>query len=225
MWNCHSFQLREPRAVMTWHPGISGQYVPRALGSSQGGDLSRLAETMRSTVRLLELWEPSIATLSFDGRTPYLPPWAHSKINCVENRSDSGPGGPDTLYRPMITTVSNTPANQFVCSYTGCVDKYTRKPRSFRRRAHLERHEATVHRKITSPVYHCWVPGCNRPFTRYDNLQGHLRAAHAGRSKSRNRYVATLDKKSPLYDLRWKGELDEQGYPIRSPRLLEAKYV
>jgi hypothetical protein len=133
MWNCHSFQLREPRAVMTWHPGISRQYVPRALGSCQGGDLSRLAETMRSTVRLLELWEPSIPTLSFDGRTPYLPLWAHSKINCVENRSDSGPGGPDTLYRPMITTVSNTPANQFVCSYTGCVDKYTRKPRSFRR--------------------------------------------------------------------------------------------
>ena len=160
MWTRDSFQLREPRAFATWqkYPGISGQYVPCALGLRQGGDLSRLADTMRSVVRLkgsthnsifgqqeaqrlLESRAPSTATLSFDHRTPttipYLPLWAHSKINCVEDRSDSGTGGSATLDRSMITIVSNTPANQFVCSYSSCVDKHTRRRRSFRRRDHL----------------------------------------------------------------------------------------
>lgn len=157
MWTYSFVQLREPRAFTTRqrYSDIPRHYVPRTLGLSQRRDLSRLAEIMASTVRLkgpkhnpitrqqdassfLEGIESSTATLDIDGRTLttifYLLLRPPPKLNRLENRLGSGTGAPATLYRPMITTVSNTPANPFVCSHSSCVDKHTRRRRSFRRR-------------------------------------------------------------------------------------------
>lgn len=60
----------------------------------------------------------------------------------------------------------------------------------------------------------CWVPGCNRGFSRNDNLNVHYSATH-GRRGGRNRYVATLDEASTEYDPDFRGELTLDGKPVR----------
>ncbi|OAP56158.1 hypothetical protein AYL99_09337 [Fonsecaea erecta] len=105
--------------------------------------------------------------------------------------------------------------NEFACSYPGCIDKHTGKQKRFKRQEHKKRHEKTVHEKSTHTTYKCWVPECNRPFSRTDNLKSHLRNTHSKKPGVRgNRYVATLDKNSEFYDPDWVGELDKNGYPI-----------
>lgn len=105
--------------------------------------------------------------------------------------------------------------NEFACSYPGCIDKGTGHPKRFKRQEHKKRHEKTVHEKEKHSGYRCWVPECNRPFSRTDNLKSHLRNTHSKRPGVRgNRYVATLDRNSEYYDPEWVGELDKEGYPI-----------
>ena len=105
--------------------------------------------------------------------------------------------------------------NEFACSYPGCIDKNTGKQKRFKRQEHKKRHEKTVHEKSHHSAYKCWVPECNRPFSRTDNLKSHLRNTHSKRPGVRgNRYVATLDKNSDYYDPEWVGELDKHGYPV-----------
>lgn len=105
--------------------------------------------------------------------------------------------------------------NEFACSYPGCIDKHTGKEKRFKRLEHKKRHEKTVHEKAHQAAYKCWVPECNRPFSRADNLKSHLKNTHSRRPGARgNRYVATLDKNSEYYDPEWVGGLDKDGYPI-----------
>ena len=107
------------------------------------------------------------------------------------------------------------PQNKFMCSYPGCIDRYTGKQKRFKRREHKKRHERTVHQRSIHSKNKCWVPDCDRPFTRMDNLKSHLRNAHSKKQNVRgNRYVASLDKTSSYYDPDWVGEIDEDGYPI-----------
>ncbi|EHY60412.1 hypothetical protein HRR83_000171 [Exophiala dermatitidis] len=105
--------------------------------------------------------------------------------------------------------------NEFACSYPGCIDKSTGEQKRFKRQEHKKRHEKTVHEREKHSAYRCWVPECNRPFSRTDNLKSHLRNTHSKRPGVRgNRYVATLDKNSEYYDPEWVGNLDKDGYPI-----------
>lgn len=105
--------------------------------------------------------------------------------------------------------------NEFACSYPGCIDKNTGKQKRFKRQEHKKRHEKTVHEKAMHEAYKCWVPDCDREFSRTDNLKSHLRNTHSKKPGVRgNRYVATLDKNNEYYDPEWVGELDKHGYPI-----------
>ena len=105
--------------------------------------------------------------------------------------------------------------NEFACSYPGCIDKNTGKQKRFKRQEHKKRHEKTVHEKAMHEAYRCWVPDCDREFSRTDNLKSHLRNTHSKKLGARgNRYVATLDKNNEYYDPEWVGELDKHGYPI-----------
>jgi hypothetical protein len=72
-----------------------------------------------------------------------------------------------------------------------------------------------VHESGDHEVYRCWVPECNRAFSRTDNLKSHLRNTHSKKPGVRgNRYVATLDKNSQYYDPDWVGDLDKNGFPM-----------
>jgi hypothetical protein len=108
--------------------------------------------------------------------------------------------------------------NEFACGYPGCIDKQTGKQKRFKRQEHKKRHEKTVHEKTKHGVHQCWVPGCKTaPFTRTDNLKSHLKNTHGKNSANqRNKYVATLDKRSEYYDPDWVGDLTDAGYPILS---------
>ncbi|KAK7888506.1 hypothetical protein LTR67_008852 [Exophiala xenobiotica] len=105
--------------------------------------------------------------------------------------------------------------NPYPCTYPGCIDKGTGKPKRFKRQEHRKRHEKTVHESGDHEVYRCWVPECNRAFSRTDNLKSHLRNTHSKKPGVRgNRYVATLDKNSQYYDPDWVGDLDKNGFPM-----------
>lgn len=64
----------------------------------------------------------------------------------------------------------------------------------------------------------CWVPGCQRAFSRSDNLNAHYTKTHSKRG-GRNRYVATLDVNSPDYDPEFRGQLTSDGRPIYGSKL------
>lgn len=127
----------------------------------------------------------------------------------------------DVHVAPVMTV---TRAKKNVCRYSNCVNRWTGKQSSFKRSDHLKRHEATVHKMPGSPVHRCWVAGCKRPFSRKDNLRAHLRT-HLGKPGSRNRYVASLDPRSSVYDPWWEGELDDSGFPVFGSRGLEMKGI
>jgi hypothetical protein len=103
--------------------------------------------------------------------------------------------------------------NKYACEFAGCMDK-NGKRKMFKRREHAKRHVDTVHLK--KKQFSCWVPGCTtQPFTRSDNLTTHLKSTHGKRSvSSRNRYVSTLDPASENFDPEWRGDLDDDGYPV-----------
>ena len=94
------------------------------------------------------------------------------------------------------------PQRQFKCIHTGCES-------SFKRKEGLTRH-LTVH--SGERPYVCWVPGCQRGFSRRDHLTAH-HTTH-GKQGGLNRYVATLDKTSPVYNPHFCGQLTPQGWPI-----------
>ena len=106
--------------------------------------------------------------------------------------------------------------NSFACSYPECIDKNTGKQKKFKRQEHKKRHEKTVHEKETHVSHVCWVPQCERSFSRTDNLKSHLRNTHGKRSaNARNRYVATLDpNNAEYYSPDWVGDLTPEGLPI-----------
>lgn len=102
--------------------------------------------------------------------------------------------------------------NSFACNAPDCVDK-NGKRKKFRRQEHLKRHQRchTGYRP-----YACWVPGCTtKPFSRTDNLNSHLLKTHGKKSPAaRNRYIATLDSKSGVFDLDYRGPFTDSGWPI-----------
>jgi Zinc finger, C2H2 type len=104
--------------------------------------------------------------------------------------------------------------NLFACT-ADCVDK-SGKRKKFKRQEHLKRHQRTCHTGFRP--YYCWVPGCTtEPFSRTDNLNSHLLKTHGKNSPAaRNRYIATLDPKSGVYDIDYRGPFTESGWPIRS---------
>jgi hypothetical protein len=103
--------------------------------------------------------------------------------------------------------------NKYACEFADCTDKNGKK-KMFKRREHAKRHVDTVHLK--KKQFRCWVPGCTtQPFTRSDNLTTHLKSTHGKKSvSSRNRYVSTLDPASENFDPDWRGDLDDNGYPV-----------
>ncbi len=105
--------------------------------------------------------------------------------------------------------------NSFACASEDCVDK-TGKRKKFKRQEHLKRHQKTCHTGFRP--HYCWVPGCTtRPFSRTDNLNSHLHKTHGKNSPAaRNRYIATLDPKSGVYDVDYRGPFTEAGWPMRS---------
>ncbi|ERF72529.1 hypothetical protein EPUS_02810 [Endocarpon pusillum Z07020] len=107
------------------------------------------------------------------------------------------------------------PENQWPCTAEDCVDK-NGKRKKFKRQEHLKRHQRTCHTGIRP--HYCWVPGCTtKPFSRTDNLNSHLHKTHGKNSPAaRNRYIATLDPKSGVYDVDYRGPFTESGWPIRS---------
>jgi hypothetical protein len=66
---------------------------------------------------------------------------------------------------------------------------------------------------LAGKPHSCWVPECQRSFSRRDNLKAHY-ATH-GRQGGRNRYVATLDPTSSAYDPCFRGQLTSDGLPVR----------
>jgi hypothetical protein len=110
--------------------------------------------------------------------------------------------------------------NKYACEFAGCMDK-NGKRKMFKRREHAKRHVDTVHLK--KKQFPCWVPGCTtQPFTRSDNLTTHLKSTHGKRSvSSRNRYVSTLDPASENFDPEWRGNLDDDGYPVDDCGILQ----
>lgn len=105
--------------------------------------------------------------------------------------------------------------NSFACTAEDCVDK-NGKRKKFKRQEHLKRHQRTCH--TGNRPHYCWVPGCTtKPFSRTDNLNSHLLKTHGKNSPAaRNRYIATLDPKSGVYDVDYRGPFTESGWPIRS---------
>lgn len=105
--------------------------------------------------------------------------------------------------------------NSFACTSEDCIDK-TGKRKKFKRQEHLKRHQKTCHTGFRP--HYCWVPGCTtKPFSRRDNLNSHLHKTHGKNSPAaRNRYIATLDPKSGVYDVDYRGPFTESGWPIRS---------
>jgi hypothetical protein len=103
--------------------------------------------------------------------------------------------------------------NSFACT-TDCVDK-NGKRKKFKRQEHLKRHQRTCH--TGNRPYYCWVPSCTtKPFSRTDNLNSHLHKTHGKTSPAaRNRYIATLDPKSGVYDVDYRGPFTDSGWPIR----------
>ena len=103
--------------------------------------------------------------------------------------------------------------NKYACEFADCMDK-NGKRKMFKRREHAKRHVDTVHLK--KKQHKCWVPGCTtQPFTRSDNLTTHLKSTHGKKSvSSRNRYVSTLDPASDNFDPEWRGDLDDDGWPM-----------
>lgn len=73
----------------------------------------------------------------------------------------------------------------------------------FKRRGHLKRH-MNIH-KGTSLF--CWILGCNRSFTRNDNLRAHIKR-HMKKG-GRNFYVPELGKDSPVFDSAFDGRGDK----------------
>jgi hypothetical protein len=106
-------------------------------------------------------------------------------------------------------------SNSFACTAEGCVDKNGRR-KKFKRQEHLKRHQGTCHTGFRPHC--CWVPGCTtKPFSRTDNLNSHLYKTHGKNSPAaRNRYIATLDPKSGVYDVDYRGPFTDSGWPIRS---------
>lgn len=94
----------------------------------------------------------------------------------------------------------------FKCPEPGCKS-------TFCRRYRFKRHMKT-HTKEES--FKCWVPGCGRFINRKDNLNAHYTKTHSKKG-GRNRYVSTLDKKSPDYDPAFRGQLTSEGRPILDP--------
>jgi hypothetical protein len=109
-------------------------------------------------------------------------------------------------------------ANSFACTYPECIDKNTGKQKRFKRAEHKKRHEKTVHQKESHVPHRCWVPQCEKSFSRTDNLKSHLQKTHGKRSPgARNRYVATLDpNNSQYFSPEWQGDLTSEGLPIRT---------
>ncbi|OKP09561.1 Regulatory protein brlA [Penicillium subrubescens] len=95
------------------------------------------------------------------------------------------------------------PRRQFKCSVAKCSSR-------FRYFKGLQRH---LSGHLAEKSYVCWVPECQRSFSRRDNLKAHY-ATH-GRQGGRNRYVATLDRTSPAYDPCFRGQLTSDGWPVR----------
>jgi hypothetical protein len=95
------------------------------------------------------------------------------------------------------------PWRQFKCTVARCSSR-------FRYLKGLQRHLSS---HLAERSYVCWVPECQRPFTRGDNLKAHY-ATH-GRPGGRNRYVATLDRTSSAYDPCFRGRLTSDGWPVR----------
>ncbi|KAJ5117847.1 uncharacterized protein N7443_001810 [Penicillium atrosanguineum] len=89
----------------------------------------------------------------------------------------------------------------FECNETWC-------KRSFKRREHLKRHSNS---HLNERRHICWVPECHRAFLRPDHLNAH-KSVHS-KQGGRNRYVASLDEKSPFYDPTYRGQLTSDGYP------------
>ena len=106
-------------------------------------------------------------------------------------------------------------SNLFACTAEDCVDKNGKRKR-FKRQEHLKRHQKTCHTGYRP--HYCWVPGCTtKPFSRTDNLNSHLHKTHGKNSPAaRNRYIATLDPKSGVYDVDYRGPFTDSGWPIRS---------
>ena len=79
-------------------------------------------------------------------------------------------------------------------------------------KASFPRHPA-LHSAVKPHV--CWVPGCERAFSR----SNHLKAQYLthGKLGGRNRYVATLDKMSPIYSPTFRGQLNADGWPLSHP--------
>ncbi|KAJ5819379.1 hypothetical protein N7474_004970 [Penicillium riverlandense] len=78
------------------------------------------------------------------------------------------------------------------------------------RQEHLKRHMKS-HSKENR--YACWVPGCNRAFSRCDNLNAHYTKTHS-KPGDRNRYVSSLDKTGPDYNPDFRGQLTSDGRPL-----------
>lgn len=167
-------------------------------------DIWQPREKVNSSIRL---GQPEMEALSFVGtQRVQLSSGSRKKRGhrcCpTSRRSDSG-----------MAADMDSADNERICSYAGCIDKRTGEPKRFKRPEHKRRHEKTVHEKRDNPQYECWVPTCKRaPFTRMDNLRGHLRKTHGKISApGRHDYVATQDKNSEYFDPEWVGELEEHG--------------
>lgn len=105
------------------------------------------------------------------------------------------------------------PLNSFACSWPGCVDKHTGRPKMFKRQEHMKRHVRSVHEK--GDMFVCWV--CSKAFTRRDNLKSHQFKTHGRRTDRGNAYVATLDVNSKYFDKAWEGQLNSDGLPVGHP--------
>jgi len=97
---------------------------------------------------------------------------------------------------------TSIPRRKFKCSLSGCGSHFNRRKSLTR---HLANHSGDRR-------YVCWVPGCRRNFSRRDNLNAHYKT-HGNRG-GRNRYVATLDKTSPVYNPDFCGQLTPEGWPL-----------
>lgn len=130
------------------------------------------------------------------------------KESCRSGRvAKSGTGGLAREYPYYIEK------NSFACTAEDCVDK-NGKRKKFKRQEHLKRHQRTCH--TGNRPHFCWVPGCTtKPFSRTDNLNSHLLKTHGKKSPAaRNRYIATLDPKSGVFDLDYRGPFTESGWPV-----------